>query len=41
MEAQLPRLAKALVFAIAMVTLIAAVYCLQPRHVVIITSGPT
>jgi hypothetical protein len=38
----LPPLAKALVFAIAiaLAALAAAVYSLQPRHVVIITSGP-
>jgi hypothetical protein len=33
-------LAKAFVFAIALTALAAAVYSLQPRHVVIITSGP-
>jgi hypothetical protein len=36
----LPPLAKAFVFAIALAALAAAAYSLQPRHVVIITSGP-
>ena len=40
MEVTLPALAKALVFVIAVAALAAAVYSLQPRHVVIITTGP-